>query len=238
MRAGLALCAALLALSCAAETLTGSGHAAHEERAVAGFHGIAVSIPAHVQVIQGDREGLAVTADDNVLPRIETSVARGVLRIRFPRGLHVRPRTPIEVEVHARTVDSLAAAGAVRLEAQRLHAEELAAHLSGSTQLVLPDLAARTLSIHASGHCHAMSSGSVESFELVVAGSGEINAARLEAGSARVRIAGSARAVLWVHDKLSASVTGSGDVHYFGDAAVEKRLIGSGRVERLGATPP
>lgn len=238
MRIAAALFALVLAFPCAAQSLTGSGHAAHEDRAVAGFHGLAVSIPAHVEVVQGDREGLDITADDNVMPRIETTVERGVLRIRFPRDLQVRTRTPIELTVHARDIDSIAAAGAVRLEAQRLHAGNLVAHLAGSPQLTLPDLAARSLSIQATGHCHAMSSGRVESFDLAVAGSGEINAARLEAQDAKVRITGSAQAVLWVHGKLSVSVTGSGAVHYFGDATAEKRLMGSGRVERLGAAPP
>jgi hypothetical protein len=238
MRLVSALFALLLALPCAAETLTGSGRAAHEERAVAGFHGIAVSVPAHVEVLQGEREGLAISADDNVMPRIESTVERGELRIRFPRDLQVRTRTPIEITVRARKIDSHSLAGAVRLEAQRLRAEDLAARLSGAAQLVLPDLAARSLSIRASGHCHAMTSGKVESFELEIAGSGEINAARLEERRAAVRISGSAQAVVWVHDWLSASVTGSGAVHYFGDAALERRLVGSGRVVRLGASPP
>jgi hypothetical protein len=227
-----------VAWPCAAETLTGSGHAAHEERSVAGFDGIAVSVPSHVEVLQGDREGLAITADDNVLPRIEASVEHGVLRIRFPHDLQVRTRTPIELTVHARKVESISLAGAVRLEAQRLNAGDLVARVSGSGQLVLPDLAARSLAIHASGHCHAMASGKVESFELRVAGAGEINAARLEERRAAVRISGSAQAVVWVHENLSASITGAGAVHYFGDAAVEKRVVGSGRVARLGAAPP
>jgi hypothetical protein len=238
MRLVFALFALLFAVPCAAQILTGSGHAAHEERAVAGFRGIAVSVPAHVEVLQGDREGLAITADDNVMARIEATVERGVLRIRFPRGLQVRTRTPIELTVHARAIDSLSLAGAVRLEAQRVKAGDLVARVSGSGQLVLPDLDARSLSIHASGHCHAMASGRVESFQLEIAGAGEINAARLEERRARVRISGSAQAVVWVHDTLSASVTGSGAVHYFGDASVEKRVTGSGRVARLGPAPP
>ena len=63
-----------LAPLAAAETLAGSGRLVTETRAVSGFTGISLAMPGHVEVTQGDTESLTVTADDNVLPLIETVV--------------------------------------------------------------------------------------------------------------------------------------------------------------------
>lgn len=222
----------------AAGTLEGSGRAASEERTVSGFTALAVTIPAQVELVQGEAEGATVTADDNVVRAVRTVVRAGALHVDFPPGLVVHPRTPIRLVVRARTIDSISLAGAARIEAARLASDRLSVDLSGTAQAVLPELAAQRLSLHTSGHCHAMAAGSVEALELRMSGSGEVNAARLEAARASVRISGSAQVALWVHEALDASVAGSGSVHYFGDPAIERRVVGSGRLERLGASPP
>lgn len=238
MRAAIALCITALPVSAAAETIVGSGRAATEERAVSGFHAIAVSVPGRVELVQGPDEGMTLTADDNVLARIATNVDRGVLRIRFRRGVPVRTRTPIHLVVRARGVDSISIAGAVRLEARMLEGDRIAIALAGSADAMLPAVAARELDLRTSGHCHAMLGGKAERFVLGITGAGEINAARLEAREASVRVAGSAQVAAWVLRSLEARVTGSGAVRYFGDPRVEKRVIGSGVVERLGGSPP
>lgn len=238
--------ALLLAAVCAAgapalasERLDGSGRAASEERPVSGFHGLAVSVPADVDLVQGDAEGVTLTADDNVLPKIRTFVdAQGVLEIRFPRGLDVRPRAPIRIAVRAKRVDSLSLAGRVNLQSARLRSERLKATLAGDAAIALPDVRARELALRASGHSHAMAGGTADVLDLGIAGAGEMNFARLDARQARVRIAGAAQVAAWVRERLDARITGSGAVRYFGDPRVAKRIAGSGRVERLGATPP
>ena len=49
-----------------AATLTGSGRSVTEDRAVAGYTGIALSIPGRVEVVQGATEGIRITADEDV----------------------------------------------------------------------------------------------------------------------------------------------------------------------------
>jgi hypothetical protein len=222
----------------AKEVLRGSGRAATEERAVSGFHAIAVSVPGRVTAVQDGSERATVTADDNVLAKLETVVDSGALRIRFARNVDVRPRTPIAITVHVRSLDSIASAGRVTVEVPRLEGERLDARLAGSARIVLPDLRLRSLSIHASGHAHGLAIGRVDTFDLAMAGAGELNAARLDAERASAHIAGSATAVLWVRDALEAQITGSGSVRYFGNPAVRSHVAGSGRVQRIGASPP
>lgn len=233
-----ALAALLCAPALARDIVTGSGHAATEERAVAGYHGISIALPAQVELRQGSPEGVTLTADDNVLARVRAYVERGFLQLRFASGVEVRPATPIRIVVGATAVDSLQLAGSVRLQSARLEGERLRVKLAGPSAASLPQLAVRQVSLETSGHCHAMLGGRAERFELRVAGAGEVNAARLEARTAKVSIAGSAQVALWVHEKLAVDVTGSGAVRYFGDPALARAVSGTARIERLGPAPP
>jgi hypothetical protein len=246
MQLALLAAATLAAATCfapagasAAADVTGSGHAVTEERAVSGFHGLAISVPSEVDLRQGASEGLALTADDNVLPRIRTFVdAQGVLEVRFPRNVIVRPRTPIRISVRAKRIDSIALAGHVRLESGALRADRLKVNLAGDAGIALPDLETDSLVVHTSGHSHVMAAGKADALDLGIAGSGEANLARLAARRAAVRIAGSAEVAAWARERLEVRITGSGAVRYFGDPQVRKRIAGSGRVERLGDSPP
>lgn len=212
--------------------------AATQERAVDGFHAIDVAVPSHVTVLQSATEGIAITADEDVIPKIVTVVESGVLRIRFRDDRAVRSEIPIRIAVRAHSLDSLATAGAVTLEVPRLEGERLDVRMSGSGRAILPDLRLERLSMRSSGHGHALAIGRVDAFDLVVQGAGEINAVRLDAQRASVRIAGSAQVVAWVREALEVHIAGTGAVRFFGDPKVQSHVAGSGRVERVGAAPP
>jgi hypothetical protein len=137
-----------------------------------------------------------------------------------------------------RALDSVVTAGAVTVEVPRLAGESLAVKLAGSGRIVLPDVKLHRLSIDTSGHAHGLAIGRVDALEVGMAGEGEMNAVRLDAGSASVKIAGSAKVVVWARDRLDASISGSGSVTYFGDPRVDSHVSGSGRVQRAGAAPP
>lgn len=215
-----------------------SVRAATDERAVGGFHSIDVAVPSHVTVLQSATEGIAITADEEVIPRIVTAVESGVLRIRFLDDRLVRSKIPIRIAVRARSLDSLVTAGAVTVEVPRLEGERLDVRMSGSGRAILPDLHLERLSMRSSGHGHALAIGRVDAFDLVVQGAGEINAVRLDAKRASVRIAGSAQVVAWVREALEVHIAGTGAVRFFGDPRVQSHIAGSGRVERVGAAPP
>ena len=228
--AGLAALAALpAALRAQAET---------QERALGGFHAIDVAVPSRVTVLLSATEGIAITADEDVIPRIVTAVESGVLRIRFRDERAVRSTIPIRIAVRARSLDSLVTAGAVTLEVPRLEGQRLDVRMSGSGRAILPDLRLERLSLRSSGHGHALAIGRVDALDLVVQGAGEINAVRLDAKRASVRIAGSAQVVAWVREALEVRIAGTGAVRFFGDPQVQSHVAGSGRVERVGAAPP
>ncbi|HYC35210.1 MAG TPA: head GIN domain-containing protein [Usitatibacter sp.] len=213
--AALALLAAPLAFSL---PLVGSGTPVTQTREVSGFHGLRLAIPARVEVVQGEREGITLTADDNVAGEVETTVEDGVLHIRWrSRDLQARLKTELRVTLQARMLDSIAILGSGDVRAPALTASRMAVNISGSGDVSL--------------------GGKAQSLEVRISGSGDLRAGKFEAENVSVRIAGSGDAIVWARRALDASVAGSGDVRYYGDPAIKRHIAGSGSVRKSGDAP-
>ena len=217
--------------------ITGSGNVQTESRAVSGFTGIALSLPGKLELTLGERESVSISADDNVLPEIETVVERGTLRIRFRGAADVSRFKQIRITVVAKAIDSLAVKGSGDILAPSLRAGELKVAIAGSGDVRLPALSATALSVSISGSGDFSADGKADSLTANIAGSGDIKAGKLAAQRVKIAVAGSGVAVVWARDDLSVNVAGSGDVRYYGDPSVQRAIVGSGSVKRLGATP-
>src|SRR5262245_49332218 len=77
------------------ETVQGSGKAANEDRQVGPVTEVSLAGVGNLILVQGDTPALSVTADDNILPLLETETAGNTLNIRTKSGFSVRPKTPI-----------------------------------------------------------------------------------------------------------------------------------------------
>ena len=208
---------ALAAPAAVAETISGSGRAVTQAREAKAFNAVSLAIPGKMEIVQGDREGITITADDNVMAEIETVVERDSLRIRFRKGLNVNTRTPIRVTVHARTMEAIS--------------------IAGSGDVLAPSITARQLSVRISGSGDVLLGGKADSLDVRISGSGNVKAGKFETQRAHVSIAGSGDATLWARESLEVTVAGSGDVRYYGDPTVARKIAGSGSVRRAGASP-
>jgi hypothetical protein len=197
--------------------VNGSGRLVTEDRAVSGFTGLSLSLPATVDVAQGASEKLTVTADDNVMAEIETVVERGVLKLRFRKNFTSHNKVTIRIAVAVKALDSIA--------------------VSGSGDVSAPALTATKLAIHIAGSGNTRVGGRADSLEVNISGSGDVDAARLDTKSTAVSIAGSGDAIVWARQALRARVAGSGDIRYLGDPAITKSIAGSGSVRRAGVAP-
>ncbi len=216
-RMSLLAATALMALALPAAALTGSGKQVTEERKASGFTRISLSLPGRVDLTQGSAEGVTVTADDNVVPEIETLVENGTLKLRFRRNTSLAGKSTIRIAVQARNIDSISVAGSGDVHAPALTAPRL------------------TVSIAGSGNVHI--AGRTDALDANISGSGDLGASQLDTQSAKISVAGSGDAVVWARKALTVSVAGSGDIRYYGDPAVTKSVVGSGSVRRLGAAP-
>ena len=217
--------------------VSGSGTIKSESRNVTGFTGIKLSLPASVQIRQGNTESVVIETDDNILPLVETIVEDGQLKIRpLEKNSSFRTKT-LNVTINAKTVDSITAAGSGNVRADGLKAEMLKVSIAGSGDVQIKAVDAVTLKVSIAGSGELTVGGKAAAFEASIAGSAQVKAAKLETENAKISVAGSGNAIVWAKESLKLSVAGSGDVQYYGDAKVSKSIAGSGSVTRLGVAP-
>ena len=214
----------------------GNGRIKSEARTVAGFHGVAMSLPGTVELRTGNTESLTVETDDNLLPLIETVVEDGVLQIRTrDRRTGVSSRH-MKFVVQARSIDRLSLGGSGIINADALRSPKVSVDLGGSGNINLKAIEADSLAVNLGGSGDLkVDNGRAAQLALAIAGSGNVDLGRLQSRSAKVSIAGSGEATINVSEQIDASIVGSGDVNYYGDPKVSKTVMGSGSANRVGA---
>lgn len=232
------LLAAAALLSAPAWALTrGSGRRATENRDVSGFEAVAVAGDIELVLRQGEKEAVAISADDNVLPLIETVVEPGrhgrTLYIRLRRGESVFMSGPIKAAVDVLQLKGLALAGSGSATVGALQTPRLELSVAGSGDVRLAELRTESLQLRVSGSSDVTAAGSAREFSLRIAGSGDVDAAALVSEEVTVSIAGSGDAKVTANKALKVSIAGSGDVSYGGSVTeVRRSIAGSGSLKR------
>jgi hypothetical protein len=229
------LCMALLAMPAQAAT-TGSGRTATEMRSLPAFEAIAVAGSIDLRVRQGTTQTVEVSADDNLLPLLETVVeptTRGAtLRVRWKGSESITTRSRAAVDVVVPQLRSLAGAGAGDIRVDGFDTPALQISLAGSGDVKLVRLSTGELAIDISGSGSVEGSGQATRLKIGIAGSGDVELADLRADEVSIRSAGSGDAEVQAQKTLDVSIAGSGDVSYRGDAVVRQSVMGSGSVTK------
>lgn len=228
---------ALAALPQAAQARTvGSGTVATEARSVGEFQAVAQQGSIDLTVRQGAAASVQVSADDNLLPLVETVVEEGrsgpTLVVRFKRGERITTRNPVRVEIVMPKLVSLASAGSGDVIVEAFSTPSLRLAISGSSDAKLNSLTTDELAISISGSGDVAGSGQAGKLTVSIAGSGDVRLGELRADDVKVTIAGSGDATVHAEKALKVSIAGSGDVVYSGNATADTKVAGSGSVRK------
>jgi hypothetical protein len=218
--------------------ITGSGRTTTEARTISGVTSVVLEGSGEVEIVQGAAESLTIEAEDNLLPLITSAVQAGTLRLGFDRATWreaIRPTQPIRFVLTVPALQSIDLAGRGSLHAADLQADPLALHLTGAGTITLDHLEAGALDVRLDGSGNVIVAGRVDDQTVVIAGSGQYQAGDLDSQTARVTITGTGDVVVWARADLSAEISGSGTVSYWGDPVVSRRAItGTGDINPLG----
>jgi hypothetical protein len=219
-----------------AERVVGSGRPATEARSLGEFEAIALRGSMDMVVRQGSPGSVTVTADDNLLPLVETVVETGTggarLSVRWKSGVSLSTKSKVTVQVVNPRLVALASSGSGDMLVEALETPRLELALSGSGDAALPRLKTDDLRISISGSGDVKTDGQAARLKISISGSGDVNAAELRAGEVTVGISGSGDVAVHASKKLAVTIAGSGDVVYTGDAEVTRSVAGSGSVKR------
>lgn len=189
----------------------GSGNVRTETRQVQGFSQVLVDGVGELIVDQTGTESLAIEAEDNILPLLESKVANGQLRLGMKSGTDVQPTKPIHYRLTTKELSALRLTGSVTATGQHLMSQRLETTVSGSGKATL--------------------AGQASDQRVSISGSGIYAADQLPGRTASVSVSGSGQAAVNVADALEVSVTGSGAVKYHGSPRIKQSITGSGSVK-------
>jgi hypothetical protein len=204
------LCLGVVTINtCNPYAIRGSGVSKTESRAVGSFSKIDLAGSPDVEVAVGPATSVSVTADDNILSNIDTTVSGDTLSINSKGSYNTR--IGVKVNISVPMLEGVSVSGSGDIHVTGLTAGDMDAGVTGSGDVTL--------------------SGVVDRLSGQITGSGDLRAGDLAAKHVRVKVTGSGDATIRATEELDASVTGSGDVHYSGNPPqVRKNVTGSGDI--------
>lgn len=218
-------------------TVLGSGTIVSETRAVKGIDRVDLATLGELQIIQGDEEGLVVSAEENILPHLETSMRGSTLEIRTEENVVVLPTRKVTYTLKVKNISSLSVSSSGSMNADKLNSQKLEISISSSGDIRIGNLTASDLRVRISSSGNVILKGRVVSQDVRISSSGNYLATDLQSQSAYVNVSSSGNARIWVNDDLGIQLSSSGNVDYYGDPQVASKTSSSGQVNPLGPHP-
>jgi hypothetical protein len=173
------------------------------------FTGIDVGSIFKVELIQGDNHFVEVTANEDLLDKIETAVRNGVLHINL-KGTNRNAKA--SVLVISPEISSISVSGAATLTGSSdIEAPALNINLSGATTTTLSVITS-ALETKISGASDLTISGEAEHHTVNVNGAGQLKAKNLVTQTTEIKTSGASHASINVVDYLNADAGGTSSV--------------------------
>jgi hypothetical protein len=209
------------------------------------FQGIYVNSNYTVYLKQTNKQEVTVDALTEIFALTEIKVENGILMINVERkpdtgnksiwakidDIKVNPNMKLYVSM--KNITELQVNGGGKIVAENsLASDNLTLGVSGGGSIDL-DIKGKDIKTDISGSGNVTLKGYASSNEVVMGGSGSLNAYNLELENAKVKVSGSGHAELNVTNTLDASVLGTGSIKHKGNTkSLSKRSYGSGTIER------
>lgn len=205
-----------------------------QDRKLTGFHAVASTGSFDVVLKQGSSESVKVEADAEVINEIITEVRNGTLTIRSKNTRNwsnMWNNRKITIYVVAKDLNSIVLSGSGDLKMEnQFNTNKLELRLSGSGDFK-GSVNVKNLEASISGSGDFSISGKADESTVSISGSGEFRGGDLMTKSTAIRVSGSGDASIYASERVDASVSGSGDVHYSGHPkSVSKVAHGSGDI--------
>jgi hypothetical protein len=204
---------------------------------VSGFHAIDVSSGFDVVLVQGNSEGLTLTAQENFFEHITAKVEQGVLKIYTDRNMN--ESKGLKARITFKSIDNLKVSGGGDISCETtIDVPDINISLSGGGDMIT-NLNTDDLKCHISGGGDATIGGKIGNYKLEMSGGGDLKSnvaagyitCALSGGGdltfkgngkstdANVSISGGGDIELDIHaEKLQCSISGGGDARLTGTA--------------------
>ncbi len=193
---------------------------------------------------QGETESLTIEADQELLSKLISEVRGDTLVLGIEDDWLNRIGKVISsvinnnehnVIYHLTFVDlsQIKVSGKCTLKCDLLNAKALSLKVSGLGILNINALDCNSLEASISGRGDFSLAGHADHQNIRISGSADYNASDLQSTSARIVISGQGNATVRVKDELDITISGLGQVNYYGQPKIRQIISGFGKSKRL-----
>ncbi len=225
----LSLFVALFSISSFAQK--GNGDVIKKTFKVESFYGLKIGGAFFVYLRQGEKHGVTLVTDANIMENLEVTVNGGVLKIR--NDYDMKNPTELKAFVTVKDLNNLELSGACTLEGKNtIVTENLIMKVSGASDI---ELAVRCsdLKISASGASDLKLTGDAAVLEIDASGASTIKAEKLLAGQAQIVGSGAATVKIDVTESLDAKASGASTILYRGNASITMNESGASDIKKM-----
>jgi hypothetical protein len=197
----------------------GSGVSATETRTLTEFSEVDLAGVGKLvlKVGEGSTYSVKVTADDNLLPLVETKISGNTLTIQLKDSVSLSNSVGFTYEVTAPKIERIESSGAASVEGAGFNGGKLVVDISGVGSVKL--------------------AGRVEEFRADLSGAGSLNSTALIANDVKVDLSGVGSAEVHADTRIRANVSGLGSINWQGNATdVKSDVSGLGSVRKSGSS--
>jgi hypothetical protein len=212
------------------QQITGSGTQVTEDRTVSRVERVELAIPARLEIKQGATEELVVTADDNILPYLETNVSGGKLVIRYQPRVQVHPSQPPQITLTVKELKGVQVSSSGNMQVGSITTNDFDLSLSSSGSIDIQEIQGEDITADLTSSGHITLRGEAKKLNLDVSSSGSFQAGDLKVQSADITLSSSGEITVWVTDDLRAKISSSGNIYYYGSPTVHPTLTSSGEL--------
>jgi len=212
----------------------GSGKVVTESRRVSGFSAVELSGIGTLIIVQGDKESLEVTAEDNIIGYLTSSITGKKLRLGVQELVSIDPSEEITYRLTVKNLERIETSGAGNVEIDKLVTNDLDLEISGAGNVVIDEFHANSFDLEVSGLGDIDIAGTVEDQRVELSGAGKYDAGDLKSKEARIEISGTGKAIVWVEEELDIELSGMGELQYYGSPTVTTNISGLGDIQSLG----
>ncbi|HUP14199.1 MAG TPA: head GIN domain-containing protein [Niastella sp.] len=234
---GIVLAITVLGSSCMFDDhkVKGNGNVTTQSKTIGEINGVELHSSFDVILTEGSPSNVKIEAEENVIQYIDLHVENGVLNIRYEDNVSVRTKKQVKIYVTAPSFNRVenSGSGDITGDTKISNDSKVNIDVSGSGNVKL-DIDAPEVDATLTGSGEIKLKGETKKFHGEVTGSGDIRAMELLAEEATVQVTGSGGIDIYSSVKVNASITGSGDIRYKGDAhVVSISKTGSGDLKKV-----
>tara|TARA_B100000378_G_scaffold113632_1_gene91224 strand:+ start:6064 stop:6801 length:738 start_codon:yes stop_codon:yes gene_type:complete len=217
------------------KSIKGNGDMVSKSRKTSDYDKVSLVGFMDVVLVSGTEGNLTIEAESNLQEYITTEVKNGTLKISVEKGVNISPskNNMIKVTVPFEDLEGahLTGSGDIWTE-DKITAKDFSLSVTGSGDLKL-EIEADDITGNVTGSGDVVLIGNAKSLDCGVTGSGDFDAFKLRAKKVSAQVSGSGDVMVYAEEELEARVAGSGDIEYKGNPSKENfKTSGSGDISK------